>query len=107
MKNNPLALFAAVVVTFAACVSLPRPGPEVGMRPALPAIEERPVDARCCLIPVSGAKGLYRFIDEAESSKLPNRLYFMDSVSWGNALKSAQERDGRIREYEQFPCVEK
>ena len=34
------------------------------------------------------------------------RYYFMDATSWGNLLKVTAERDGRIDEYEQFPCVE-
>jgi len=33
------------------------------------------------------------------------RFYFMDGYSWGNVLKVSAERDGRIKEYEQFPCV--
>jgi hypothetical protein len=36
-----------------------------------------------------------------------SRFYFMDGESWGNVLKVSAERAGRIKEYEQFPCVEK
>lgn len=76
----------------------------VGTRTKLPPVEKRIVNVQCCLV---YENGVYKKVDEkiALESKNQERFYFMDSDSWGNMLKVSAERVGRIKEYEQFPCV--
>ena len=73
----------------------------------LPPVQERKVETRCCLVQKDGQ---WMEIDEKTAKSLYSdnlRYYFMDGESWGNLQKVAAERRGRIREYEQFPCIGK
>lgn len=73
-------------------------------RNKLPPIQVREINVQCCF--VHGGDG-WIVVDENIALKhySDSKLYFLDSQSWENLLKSTAERDGRIREYEQFPCV--
>lgn len=79
-----------------------------GNRPALPKVKERKVDVKCCLVKASDST--FTFMDEEIARVMfsdDKRFYYMDGISWGNLLKVSAERQGRIKEYEQFPCVQK
>jgi len=75
-------------------------------REKLPPIKRRRVDVKCCMVKAGAdfvtvpEEVALEFYDASE------RFYYMDANSWGNMQKVAAERDGRINEYEQFPCVE-
>jgi len=75
-------------------------------REKLPPIKRRRVEVKCCL--VSTGIGFTDVPEETavEFYEPEERFYYMDGNSWGNLQKVAAERDGRINEYEQFPCVE-
>lgn len=77
-------------------------------RPALPQVKQRPVEVKCCLVQRTATQ--YEHVDEKTARGMlspASRFYFMDGESWGNLLKVSAERAGRIKEYENFPCVEK
>ena len=81
------------------------PAVTIGKLDKLPQVKERPVEVQCCFVSVGDR---WIMVPESVALKYFNplaRFYFMDGYSWGNVLKVSAERDGRIKEYEQFPCV--
>ncbi len=67
---------------------------------------ERKVNVMCCLVKKGDV-----FVEVKEDDALnfysPGlRFYYMDGDSWGNLLKNTAEKNGIIRQYEKYPCVQ-
>lgn len=73
----------------------------------IPKAAKRTVEVRCCLVEKDGR---WQYVKEADALAIYSpsmRFYFMDGISYGNLQKNVAERNGIIRQYEAYPCVEK